>query len=174
MTHKQAIQRNFARRGATYDSHARIQQWMAAELLRGCKEAVLQARTILEVGCGIGTMLERLLDRGLLTRSAYTGIDVEAECIRAAAQRLQGYAARRQSSLTIDSDGTMLFATQTQDVRITFEAADLFVFLEHAPGKSAWDLLVAHAVLDLVDLDTALIDQALGLRAAFHQSGSLE
>jgi SAM-dependent methyltransferase len=33
---------------------------------------------VLEVGCGIGTMLERLLDWGLLTRAAYTGIDVEA------------------------------------------------------------------------------------------------
>ena len=43
---------------------------------------------VLEVGCGIGTMLERLLDWGLLTRAAYTGIDVEPEFIRAAAARL--------------------------------------------------------------------------------------
>ena len=40
---------------------------------------------VLEVGCGIGTMVERLLDWGLLVRAAYTGIDVEAEFIRAAA-----------------------------------------------------------------------------------------
>ena len=33
---------------------------------------------VLEVGCGIGTMVERLLDRGLLTRAAYTGIDGES------------------------------------------------------------------------------------------------
>ena len=44
---------------------------------------------VLEVGCGIGTMVERLLDWGLLTRAAYTGIDVEAELIRAAGVRLQ-------------------------------------------------------------------------------------
>ena len=43
-----------------------------------------------------------------------------------------------------------------QDVRITLEAADLFDFLEREPGKSAWDLLVAHAVLDLIDLAAAL------------------
>jgi SAM-dependent methyltransferase len=111
---------------------------------------------VLEVGCGIGTMVERLLDRGLLTRAAYTGIDVEAELIRAAAQRLQGYAAARQVPLTADSGGAMLFATPGQDVRITFEAADLFEFLDRKPGKSAWDLLVAHAVLDLIDLATTL------------------
>jgi SAM-dependent methyltransferase len=108
------------------------------------------------VGCGIGTMVERLLDRGLLTRAAYTGIDVEAGCIRAAAQRLHGYAAARQAPLTVETGGAMRFATPAQDVRITLEAADLLDFLDREPGKAAWDLLVAHAVLDLVDLPTAL------------------
>ena len=111
---------------------------------------------VLEVGCGIGTMLERLLERGLLTRAAYTGIDVEPEFIRAAAQRLHAYAAARQVPLTVDAGGAMLFTTPAQDVRITLEAADLFDFLDREPGKSAWDLLVAHAVLDLIDLPTAL------------------
>jgi len=111
---------------------------------------------VLEVGCGIGTMLERLLERGVLTRAAYTGIDVEAELIRAAAQRLHGYAASRQVPLTTDSGGSMLFSTPAQDVRITLEAADLLDFLDREPGKAAWDLLVAHAVLDLIDLDSAL------------------
>ena len=64
---------------------------------------------VLEVGCGIGTMVERLLDRGLLTRAAYTGIDVDPGCIRAAAQRLQDYAAARQVPLTVDAGGVMLF-----------------------------------------------------------------
>ena len=111
---------------------------------------------VLEVGCGIGTMVERLLDRGLLTRAAYTGIDREADCIQAAAQRLHGYAAARHAPLTVEPGGAMLFATPAQNVRITLEAADLFDFLDREPGKSAWDLLAAHAVLDLIDLPTAL------------------
>jgi SAM-dependent methyltransferase len=111
---------------------------------------------VLEVGCGIGTMLERLLDRGVLTRAAYTGIDVEAGCIRAAAQRLHAYAAARQAPLTVDSGGAMLFSIPPQGVRITLETADLFDFLEREPEKSSWDLLVAHAILDLVDLGAAL------------------
>jgi SAM-dependent methyltransferase len=111
---------------------------------------------VLEVGCGIGTMLERLLDWGLLTRAAYTGIDVEAEFIRAAAGRFRGYAAARQASLTLEPGGAMFFSTPAQEVRVTLETADLFDFLDRAPGKSAWDLLVAHAVLDLIDLHTAL------------------
>jgi len=111
---------------------------------------------VLEVGCGIGTMVERLLDQGLLTRAAYTGIDVEARCIRAAAQRLHGYAAAHHAPLTTDAAGAMLFTTPAQEVRVTLEASDLFDFLDREPGKSAWDLLVAHAVLDLIDLAAAL------------------
>jgi 2-polyprenyl-3-methyl-5-hydroxy-6-metoxy-1,4-benzoquinol methylase len=64
---------------------------------------------VLEVGCGIGTMVERLLDRGLLTRAAYTGIDVDPGCIRAAEKRLQDYAAVRQVPLTVDSGGPCSF-----------------------------------------------------------------
>ena len=111
---------------------------------------------VLEVGCGIGTMAERLLDWGLLTRAAYTGIDVEAEFIRAAATRLHGYAAARHASLEGEPGRALLFKTPVQDVRVTLEAADLFEFIEREPGKSAWDLLVAHAFLDLVDLPTVL------------------
>jgi SAM-dependent methyltransferase len=111
---------------------------------------------VLEVGCGIGTMVERLLDQGLLTRAAYTGIDVEPGCIRAAVQRLHGYAAGRQVPLTVDAAGSMLFTGPTQEVRITFAAADLFDFLEREAGEAAWDLLVAHAVLDLIDLAAGL------------------
>lgn len=111
---------------------------------------------VLEVGCGIGTMVERLLDRGLLTRAAYTCIDVEPEFIRAATQRLHDYAAARQVPLTVDSGGAIFFSTPDQNVRITLEAADLFDFLDREPGKAAWDLLVAHALLDLIDLAAAL------------------
>jgi SAM-dependent methyltransferase len=111
---------------------------------------------VLEVGCGIGTMVERLLDWGLLTRAVYTGIDVEADLIRAAVERLHGYAAARQAGLTVESGGAMLFSTPVQDVRVRLEAADLFDFLDRKAGKSAWDLLVAHAFLDLVDLAATL------------------
>jgi len=54
MNQKQAIQRNFGRRGDSYDRYARVQPWMAAELLRGCRETLIRARAILEVGCGTG------------------------------------------------------------------------------------------------------------------------
>jgi len=44
----------------------------------------------------------------------------------------------------------------TQDVRITLEAADLFDFLHREPGKRPGTCSWAHAVLDLIDLGSAL------------------
>ena len=116
---------------------------------RRCAPGRPRPLRVLEVGCGIGTMLERLLDRGLLTRAAYTGIDVEPGMHpggRPAPARLCGGA---PVPLTVEPGGALRFATPAQDVRVTFEAADLFDFLDREQEKAAWDLLVAHAVLDL-------------------------
>ena len=92
----------------------------------------------------------------MLTRAAYTGIDVEAGVHpggRGAPARLCRGApcpphrgVRRGHALLDPGPGRP----------DNFEAADLFDFLDREPGKSAWDLLVAHAVLDLIDLPTAL------------------
>jgi malonyl-CoA O-methyltransferase len=87
MNHKQAIQRNFARRGATYNRHARIQQWMAAELLRGCREALLRARSILEVGCGTGYLTELVRRENPAAR--IVALDLEVSLARLARERLK-------------------------------------------------------------------------------------
>lgn len=111
---------------------------------------------VLEVGCGIGTMLERLLDWGLLTQAAYTGIDVEAKFIQEAQRRFQGYAAEKNANLAAQHSAPMVLRTADLDVRVNFRVADLFNFMEREQGKSSWDLILAHAVLDLIDLPDAL------------------
>jgi len=111
---------------------------------------------VLEAGCGIGTMLERLLDWGLLSRAVYTGIDVEPGFIGEARRRFRGYAAEHNANLAAQPGAPLVLRTADHDVRVTFTAADLFDFLDQVQGRSHWDLLVAHAVLDLIDLPAAL------------------
>ena len=50
---------------------------------------------VLEVGCGIGTMLERLIDWQLLAEAAYTGIDVHPDNIGEARRRFRRFAAEQ-------------------------------------------------------------------------------
>lgn len=111
---------------------------------------------VLEAGCGIGTMLERLIDWGLLSRADYTGIDAEAEFIREARRRFKSFAAGKNANLAAPHCGPMVLRTADLDVRVTFTTADLIDFLNRKQGKATWELLVAHAFLDLIDLSAAL------------------
>ncbi len=111
---------------------------------------------VLEVGCGIGTMLERLLDWGLLIRAAYTGIDMEAEFIREAWLRCHRHAVNKHRGLISATGESLILRDRGREIRITLETTDLFDFMDREQGKSSWDLIAAHAVLDLIDLPTAL------------------
>ena len=115
------------------------------EHVRGTLAALIptdRPLTWLEVGSGIGTMVERLYDQGLLVPgTSYTAIDVQQANITAARERVRPLA---------------------KNVGLEIEAIDCFAFAEREHGKRQWDVLVAHAFLDLVDLPTAL-PQLFGL-----------
>lgn len=94
---------------------------------------------ILEVGAGIGTMVERLLERDTLTYAHYQALDEQVENIRALRQRVP---------LSVCGD----------DRRITIEAqvADAHEFVARPANRGVWDVVIAHAVLDLWDLPTSV------------------
>lgn len=92
--------------------------------------------SVLEIGAGIGTMVERLHERQIFANPVtYTAIDTQPSNIDAAQQRL-----RHISGL----------------YNLELEAIDLFDFAVREQGRRSWDLLIAHAFLDLVDLQTTL------------------
>jgi SAM-dependent methyltransferase len=90
---------------------------------------------VLEIGSGIGTMAERLVERGVLTAGTYTAVDAEPANTAAARARLQALPAAVQLELVTD---------------------DAFSFATLEQGRRAWDALIAHAFLDLVDVPQAL------------------
>jgi SAM-dependent methyltransferase len=110
---------------------------------------------VLEVGAGIGTMLERALEWGLLTRAAYTAIDAERLNIGEARRRLPAWAAAHGFYVEEMQAGIGL-RRGAQDVRVEFDAVDLFDLVGRERGRRAWDLLIAHAFMDLVDSATSL------------------
>uniref|UniRef100_A0A7C3Z8M3 Class I SAM-dependent methyltransferase n=1 Tax=Desulfobacca acetoxidans TaxID=60893 RepID=A0A7C3Z8M3_9BACT len=111
---------------------------------------------ILEVGGGIGTMVERLWDWGVLTQADYTVVDLRPENIAAAKKRLSLFA--RTQGLQVEENGktSAVFSDAGRTLRLTLEAVDVYDFAARKAGKSAWDVLIAHAFLDLVDLETAI------------------
>jgi SAM-dependent methyltransferase len=89
---------------------------------------------ILEIGAGIGTMVERFAQHGLLAGGEYTAVDNQPDNIAEARRRLKHL------------DGAILH----------LETSNLFDFIRREQDKQTWDLLIAHAFLDLMDIPATL------------------
>lgn len=111
---------------------------------------------IVEVGAGIGTMIERALERGLLSYAAYTAVDVLRENLEAFRRRLPHWAEARRLACIEEGEGGLIIRGEGLGVEVRLVADDAFDFAARRRGRETWDLLIAHAFLDLVDLSTAL------------------
>ena len=110
---------------------------------------------VLEVGAGIGTMVERCVEWGLFANSGfgkcpqagvakafaadYSAIDSEESNIDAARQRLARLSSAAEAGL-----------------RLQLQTANLYDFAARRENRQRFDLLIAHALLDLLHLPTAL------------------
>lgn len=126
-------------RALNKDVFARLQRELAPGRVR-----------VLEIGAGLGTMVARLVEWGLLHDAEYTLLDVDAQLLAASRDWLAQWAAG--AGLRFLDDRLL---GQGVDVQVRFVEAELAAYLESAPGPRA-DLLVANAVLDLVEVPVLL------------------
>ncbi len=93
-----------------------------------------QPLRVLEVGAGIGTMVQRLSEWKLLNSgTAVTILDSDPGNIHEAHRRLSPL-----------------------DLNLELQVIDVFDFMAGVQNSRSWDLLIAHAFLDLVDAPTIL------------------
>ena len=105
---------------------------------------------VLELGAGIGTMLTRMLARGFLPAEVdYTALDADPANAEAAQAHWQRWAQAHGCACAPDR-----LRCPGHEVHLTWEVDDLFTFFARAQGP--WDVVVAHAFLDLIDLPAAL------------------
>ncbi len=112
----------------------------------GAVEAALEpGANILEVGAGVGTMVQRLMEWNVLPAAAtYTLVDIDAASIAVARERLPAWAEREGyevetdgTTLTLEGDETQLtIRTVVDDATQILEASDP-------------DLLIGSAFIDL-------------------------
>lgn len=94
--------------------------------------AGVDAPVIADIGAGVGTGLERLLDWNVVREPAYTAVEQDAALVAFARSRLAGRA-------------------QTELVTST-----LAEFASDTGNLARFDLVIAHAFLDIVDLASAV------------------
>ena len=108
------------------------------------------APRVLEVGAGLGTMVARLLDWGVLGAGEYTLLDADRQLLDGSRRWLCDWAAARGLRGEPLPDGL-----QIAELRVRLVHAELGGYLEAAHGALA-DVLIANAVLDLVDVPAVL------------------
>jgi SAM-dependent methyltransferase len=110
---------------------------------------------VLEIGAGIGTMVQRTLDWGLLTRATYLALDAEHANISEASSRLPSWASDNGYTVENVSRKNIRVRGKDQDLLVKLETADVFEFLDR-DANSKWDVLIANAFLDLIDVPSTL------------------
>jgi SAM-dependent methyltransferase len=108
------------------------------------------APRVLEVGAGLGTMVARLLDWGVIDAGEYVLLDTERMLLDRSRQWLREWADRRGLRCDLLPDGL-----QVGDLRVRLVHAELGRYLETDHGARA-DVLIANALLDLVDVPAIL------------------
>ncbi len=108
---------------------------------------------VVELGSGIGTMVERMLDRRLLARFSYRGVEAQPGLARLAPRRLSAWGRKHGYAVDGLPDGLVL-RREAEEVRLAFPAVDALQVARRR--RRTTDLLMAHAFLDLLDLPTAL------------------
>jgi SAM-dependent methyltransferase len=108
------------------------------------------APRVLEVGAGLGTMVARLMDWGAVGAGEYVLLDADRQLLDCSRRWLRDWAAARGLRSDLLPDGL-----RVGDLRVRLVHAELGSYLEAAHGAAA-DVLIANAVLDLVDVPAVL------------------
>ena len=111
---------------------------------------------VLELGAGIGSMVQRVIERGLVTACRYRAVDLEAGNVAEAMRRLPVWALEQGLSVEEMGEGGLRFSGACTSMALSFEAANVVELLNRPDIHGVYDLVIAQAFLDLVDLDSVL------------------
>lgn len=114
---------------------------------------------VLELGAGVGTMVARFVEWNLASLADYTLLDLDAASLADATTYLETWANDRGLKATRGDGGELTiegrFEGRPVDLSVRGVAMDLHDFVNQ-PDHEGYDVLVANAFLDIVDLDTVL------------------
>jgi SAM-dependent methyltransferase len=131
------------------------------EALAGLPATTSVPPRVLELGAGVGTMVSRLADLGWLTRARYTLLDSDRASLDAATAHLRAWGGADAR----DEGGAVVVRDGGRDLEVRAVESDVFDWLAgpdaHVAGDAdtdgkSYDLVIANAFLDLVDVGALL------------------
>ncbi len=138
------------------------------QLIARLKQKEKAEISVLEVGGGIGAMAERLLDQLADINASYLIVEQDAQLIKAAKASLEKWAAEHGYTCKEISPATIQINSSNSEWRISFIAEEIFQWFSDNGDIAKFDLLIGHALLDLLD-----IKRFLGAARPFLSEGAL-
>jgi SAM-dependent methyltransferase len=111
---------------------------------------------VLEVGAGIGTMIERILEWEAVPDAVITAIDEQPELLEEARRRLSRFGESLGYEISRSDADSLELRRLEHRIKLHFVASEALEFARARRGLASWDVLLANAFLDLVDLPAAL------------------
>jgi len=107
---------------------------------------------VLELGAGVGTMVSRLSDWNVIRDADYTLVDRDRNSLAAAEAQLREWAGAE----ALPSDGRLHIGGPELDLRVRLQHANILEHVVAPENQQRYDVVLANAVLDLLELRPAL------------------
>jgi hypothetical protein len=101
-------------------------------------------------------MVARLVEMQMVQQAEYVLLDVDARLLTDARSWLSAWADSRRLAAVDDGKSLHIFGETGVDIVVHFATAELGEFLARSPRPQAFDVLIANAFLDLVDVPVLL------------------
>lgn len=111
---------------------------------------------VLEAGCGIGSMIERMISWGCITHGTYTALDILPECLQEATKNLTVFGRHHDMEVDYHNHSTLILTDGSRRIGVELICRDVFDFTSDSPQKDCYHVVLAHAFCDLVDLGVLL------------------
>jgi len=124
--------------------------------------------SILEAGAGVGSMVQHLIEHDVVpSRFEYTAVDMNERNVETGRRRLFEWGKKGGNGYTVERDGGTLRFDGERRFDIEFSEGDIYEYECESEHNGGYDLVVAHALLDILDLRRA-VGHLLSLGDAFY------
>jgi SAM-dependent methyltransferase len=129
--------------------------WLAVSEWTKNRQHNMQPLRILEIGAGIGTMIERLLETGLLRECVYSAIELEPAFRDLAFERLASWSDSNNYSLKEITSEKRILTRNENRIEIEWLTGDILKMQDSLINNS-YDLLLGHAIVDLLPVPVCM------------------
>jgi SAM-dependent methyltransferase len=115
-----------------------------------------QRLRVLELGSGIGTMLTRLIERRLVSGGIYTAVDSDRRNLTETRRHLAAWAHQHGGKIRAGNKTALQLASGNVCLDVRLHRAEALEYCNRPELNQAYDLVIASAFMDLVDIHTLL------------------